>query len=220
MSAKQVQKLVDKLLKKPYDYAAHISHIQLVQNAVPRDGKALQDAREMMSKVFPLPEEDMWTAWLQEEQDAYKQSRTHEALGSLVELYQRASQDVLSIPIHENFARLLINEYYQAHGIVPRSLEDTEEEGMDVEPLAAAEGEASMKDFISDDLVRGVMDVILDRVGWHLTESHKVWDQWRDWEMQLLLNIEFSPGELAREKFTTHPTHPAVISCSIGYSTF
>jgi hypothetical protein len=76
-------------MSEPFNYEAHLSYV----DACRKTGRVdkLREARENMNKIFPLPE-DVWLAWLEDEQRLVSSMKEIE---SVIQLYERAVKDYL-----------------------------------------------------------------------------------------------------------------------------
>ncbi|KND03481.1 uncharacterized protein SPPG_00965 [Spizellomyces punctatus DAOM BR117] len=147
----------------PYDYGAHIGYITALRQA--SDFDALRAARNAMADVFPLSE-DLWLEWVQDEA---RLAATLEEKQAIVDLYDRATKDYLSIKIWHAFITFLFHEYEISLD------EDEDESWMDLET------------------VRGFCEQAIKATELHFSQGATVWNAYRDFETALL---DRSPDEL------------------------
>ncbi|KAH9251497.1 hypothetical protein BASA81_010665 [Batrachochytrium salamandrivorans] len=88
-----------------YNYDAHVALVSMMASLGDLEG--IRQARESMSDIFPLPE-NMWLDWLGEEMAlAVKQTEKQ----SLMALFQRATNDYLSISIWKMYLDYVFEEF-------------------------------------------------------------------------------------------------------------
>ncbi|QSL66641.1 hypothetical protein MERGE_001024 [Pneumocystis wakefieldiae] len=89
----EINTLLDKLMKQPFDYDSHIKYIHLLKKHKMTD--ELKSAREAMQIYFPLTEE-----WLDDQEEL---ALTSDDKISLLELYSKSVEDYLSINLWKKY---------------------------------------------------------------------------------------------------------------------
>ncbi|KAJ7075864.1 hypothetical protein B0H15DRAFT_916497 [Mycena belliarum] len=163
--------VLSELEGKPFDLALHARHIQLTQSLEGMQEDTLS-AMEMMTQFFAAGE-DIWLALIKAKEDTLDLD-TANGVGELLALYKRAEEDHLSIPILKRHVEFILArwERYSEVG-KPREL-----------------GE-----LFTEDWTRMAVGEVVDKGIWHLTQSQLLWDQLRDWELQILAAVPDTPEE-------------------------
>lgn len=97
----QIKETKDKISLNPLDYDSYLRLIELCRAAGDLD--EMREARERMSAAYPLTPE-LWQAWLEDE---IKFKENDEENAKIVELFERAIEDYLSVEVwlqYVNFA--------------------------------------------------------------------------------------------------------------------
>ncbi|KZV80119.1 hypothetical protein EXIGLDRAFT_845875 [Exidia glandulosa HHB12029] len=193
----QLSSLMEQITQKQGSIALHAQNIQLAVNAGLDD--EANGARELMTMFVATPA-DVWLPFLAAKENEL--ADTMDGVKEIHELYQRAEQDYLSIP-------LLIKhmDFIMDH--------------QDLFALAASGEDDDDADETST--TRQALQAIAEKAGSHLTQGHEVWDKWRDWELQLL-ESDSSPEQVNRldamfmaRLQAPHSTHEETAQ---AYSTF
>jgi hypothetical protein len=88
----QLSSTLDALSKKPYDYSLHERNLELSKALSMPD--QVDSARALLAQHFSLPESG-WLEWVEERKTTYKEKQEPEALVAVIELYERALQEIL-----------------------------------------------------------------------------------------------------------------------------
>ncbi|KAF4617844.1 hypothetical protein D9613_006080 [Agrocybe pediades] len=150
--------------EKPHDVTAHIQHIQ-VARALEGLETEVQSALEMMTQMMAAGD-DVWLPLI-EAKEKVVDMETEEGVNELLSLYDRAEHDYLSIPILQKHLNFLLEHqamYLSGERLRPDSL-----------------GEV-----FSTSWTREAIDKVVKKGEIHLTESYKLWDLQRDWELEML----------------------------------
>ncbi|PNF41960.1 Squamous cell carcinoma antigen recognized by T-cells 3 [Cryptotermes secundus] len=129
---KQASELEKKVEQNPYDYNAYIELIKLLQKIA--EIERLRKAREMMSRHFPLTTE-LWISWLQDEINIAASDAERSAI---VELFERAVQDYLSVDLWLEYAQFSIGNMGLQDGV--KTVRNTFERALTAAGLHAAKG--------------------------------------------------------------------------------
>ncbi|KAG0010861.1 Squamous cell carcinoma antigen recognized by T-cells 3 [Entomortierella chlamydospora] len=127
----------------------------------------LREARESMSKSFPLSEE-LWMEWIKDESNmaTSKDEKIH-----VLELYERATSDYLSITIWESYLEYAIQEYT---------------ESMDLPEIEVV---------VNGEYLNSLFQKAKKFTGYHTSQSHVVWNIWIDFELGKLASQEVPSAE-------------------------
>ncbi|KAJ8519001.1 hypothetical protein ONZ45_g3994 [Pleurotus djamor] len=156
--------LLDVVSEKPYDVASHAQYIRLADSTEGMEAEAIA-ARELMSN-FLLCGDEVWSTLIDAKQAALESTSSSD-LKELIDLYARAEKDYLSIPLLQKHLEFVIEKH-------ARFVSGEEQRPEDLE------------DLLSTDWTREEIDRIVTKAIGHLTQSHKLWDLQRDWEMTQL----------------------------------
>ncbi|KAJ7175442.1 hypothetical protein C8R46DRAFT_64994 [Mycena filopes] len=197
--------LADVLVKlegKPFDLDLHATHIRLTQSLEGMQEDALS-AMELMTSFFAAGEE-VWLALLNAKEAAVDLD-TVNGVEELLALYTRAEGDYLSIPILKKHVEFILARFqHYSETLKPQEL-----------------GE-----LFSVDWTRIALAQVVDKGIWHLTASSQLWDQLRDWELEILAAApEAAKAEAVahvEEFLLTHLAQPHANSeeTAQAYSTF
>ncbi|GAA5990216.1 hypothetical protein JCM11641_001820 [Rhodosporidiobolus odoratus] len=194
--------LLEQLATSPYQRDLHLQRIQLAKDLGLED--EVEQARQGLIGVFPLSEAE-WEEWIDDRKAKLPQAGAIEDVApflELVELYRRAQQDYLSIPLLSSFSRWSISSYYAASGLTPPAAvvasEEEEDEAMQpsAEERKVGEPDQLLQVVFSLEEVKEIREEVLSRGGGHLSESSSLWNIWRDFEMDLL-KLDNTPDQLA-----------------------
>ncbi|KAF9367848.1 hypothetical protein CPB97_005256, partial [Podila verticillata] len=144
------------LQTNPSQYEVHFQLIALFKSAGMFE--ELRAAREAMSAVFPLSEE-LWLQWINDESNmaASEDEKEH-----VLNLYERATTDYLSIAIWKSYTEYAVQEYFEA----------------------AEHGDEET--FLTKDKVTAIFQKANKFTGHHIAQSHVVWNAWAEFETQIL----------------------------------
>ncbi|TFY81135.1 hypothetical protein EWM64_g2871 [Hericium alpestre] len=150
------------LAENTYDFSLHVQHINLATAAGLED--QVQDAREMMTKYWASPE-DVWLPLIEAKEKALDLN-TPEGIQQILDLYERAETDYLSIPILHRHVDFLISRHAQLQesGVVSNNPEDA----------------------FSSVWTRHAMDAVVEKGLNHMSRGSELWEAQRDWELAKL----------------------------------
>ncbi|KAK7048174.1 ATP-dependent DNA helicase PIF1 [Favolaschia claudopus] len=194
--------ILTQLETKPFDLSLHAAHIRLTQSLEGLQPDALA-AMEMMSSFYAVGE-DLWLALIQAKENAVHVN-TANGVEELLALYRRAEEDYFSIPLLKQHAEFIISR---------------------CEQYAETEKPQELGELFSADWTRQALEEIVSKGIWHMTQSHLLWDQLRDWELQTLSTVseEERPQAIVRveELFLARLGQPHATSedTAQAYSTF
>ncbi|KAF9300484.1 RNA-binding protein 4F [Mortierella antarctica] len=152
------------LQTNPSQYEVHLQLIALLKSAAMFE--ELRAARESMSAVFPLSEE-LWLQWLNDESNM---ATSEDEKENVLDLYERATTDYLSIAIWKSYTEYAVQEYFEAA-----------EHGDDGSVL-------------TKDKVTAIFQKANTFTGHHIAQSHIIWNAWAEFETQIL-DAQESPSE-------------------------
>ncbi|KAM0789923.1 hypothetical protein ACM66B_006763 [Microbotryomycetes sp. NB124-2] len=193
-------RLIDQLSTTAHDRALHEQHIQVTRKLADLNGQ--EAAYQMLAEHFALHENE-WQEWisLRKQQLAQPPDDKDDVTKQveLLELYQRAIDSVLSIDLLQDYTSWMTSNYFSAHGLAPPALDQEDEAGqaqdsMQVDP-ATGEADPVKSAIFSLDQVRQACRDVLASGGNHLTQSHLVWNKWRDFELSVL-KLTSTPEQL------------------------
>ncbi|KAJ7644334.1 hypothetical protein FB45DRAFT_897551 [Roridomyces roridus] len=147
---------------QPLDVSLHATHIRLAKSLEGMPEEALS-AMDMMTS-FLAAGEDIWLALIQAKQEEVNLD-TANGVEELLALYKRAEDDYLSIPILKRHAEFIVERF---------------------ENYLEAEKPQELGELFSTEWTRQALTQVVDKGIWHLTQSHILWDQLRDWELEVL----------------------------------
>ena len=104
----QIKEVKDKISLNPFDYDSYLRLIELCKIAGDLD--ELRAARERMSAAYPLTPE-LWLSWLDDE-IKYKQNDDDNP--KILELFERAVKDYLSVEVWLEYVRFVIGLHSQS----------------------------------------------------------------------------------------------------------
>ncbi|KAJ7505514.1 hypothetical protein B0H11DRAFT_2220941 [Mycena galericulata] len=161
--------LLSELETTPFNLTLHAQHIRLMQSLEGMQEEVLS-AMEMMTSFFAAGE-DIWLALIQAKQ-ATLDLETSNGVEELLALYKRAEEDYLSIPLLKQHVELILARF---------------------EHYSEAEKPQELGELFSVDWTRKALAEVVDKGIWHLSllihmspQSHLLWDQLRDWELEIL----------------------------------
>ncbi|KAI1794811.1 RNA-binding protein Prp24 [Ganoderma leucocontextum] len=156
--------VLERLTENPYDISLHAEHIHIAR-ATGMDDQ-VDSALEMMT-AFWAAGDDVWLPLLQHK-IAVSNLESPEDLQSILDMFARAEQDYLSIPILQKHIEFMVErcEHFTEAGGRPDAL-----------------GEMFSTVWMHESMSK----VVAQAVG-HLTKSHLLFDTQRDWELECLSN--------------------------------
>ncbi|KAI0357377.1 RNA-binding protein Prp24 [Trametes cingulata] len=156
--------ILERLTENPYDISLHAEHIRIAQSTHMDD--QVDSALEMMTAFWAAGEE----VWLPLIQRKLEQSNLEspEDLRAILDVFSRAEQDYLSIPILQKHLQFLVERY---------------------EHFAESESKPEgLEELFTPDWMHDTMTKVVSQGIGHLTKSHLLWDIQRDWELERLQN--------------------------------
>ncbi|TRM63998.1 hypothetical protein BD626DRAFT_547754 [Schizophyllum amplum] len=160
--------ILNQIVEKPFDVALHAQHIRLAEASTDPTSAEVVSACEMYTNFMPA-EETVWARFLAHK-EATLDLTTAAGLEELLNLYERAENDYLSIDILNKHLHLLIDRhehYADAENIKPEEL-----------------GDAFSTEWTRSQLHRTVAKGL-----GHLSKDHTLWDALKDWELQRLEEV-------------------------------
>ncbi|KAK5823056.1 hypothetical protein F5H01DRAFT_333468 [Linnemannia elongata] len=144
----------------PNQYEVHTQLIALLKSADMFE--ELREAREAMNKIYPLSE-DLWMDWINDEVNmATSEDEKRHALS----LYERATTEYLSIKIWKSYVDYALQEYNES-----KEYQDALEEGEVV---------------VNAQELNKIFKRADKWTGYHIPESHNIWDIWIEFELESL----------------------------------
>ncbi|KAI3616179.1 rna-binding protein prp24 [Moniliophthora roreri] len=155
--------VVGLLTERPYDFSLHLQHIRMAESIPGMEAEA-QAALETFNTFYAAGDE----AWIPliEAKEKELDLKSAADVRQLLELYERAEADYLSIPILKRHLEFVMERH-----------------------AAYTEGEAKpeeLEELFSTEWTRLTMTDIVNKGVGHLAQSHVLWDQLRDWELGIL----------------------------------
>ncbi|KAI0726224.1 RNA-binding protein Prp24 [Fomitopsis betulina] len=163
--------ILNRLADDPYDITLHIEHVRIAQQTGMDDQV---DSALEMAITFWTVGDYVWGLLLERKLQG-SDLESPEALQAILDLFNRAEQDYLSIPLLRKHLDFLAERYEHF-----ASLEARPEE---------------FGDMFTASWMRVEMPRVVEKGAGHLTQSHLLWDVYKDWEMEQLQNA--SPAERA-----------------------
>ncbi|KAK7056983.1 Splicing factor [Paramarasmius palmivorus] len=155
--------VLNQLSEHPYDFSLHLQHIHIAKTLEGMEAEALA-ALETFTTFYAAGDE-VWIPLIENKEEKSDFSSVADVT-ELLALYERAEADYLSIPILKRHMEFIIQRH-RSYG----------------------EGEPKPDEFgelFSTEWARLALTDIVNKGLGHLTQSHVLWDQLRDWELELL----------------------------------
>ncbi|KAA1469781.1 hypothetical protein DENSPDRAFT_835444 [Dentipellis sp. KUC8613] len=167
-SLEALSNLLTALADSPYDYSLHVQHINLANQTGLID--QIQDARDMMTKFWACTD-DIWLPFIEAKEKAVDLD-TSEGVQEVLDLYERAENDYMFIPILRRHIKFLIAHHARLLevGTVP---DDPEQ------PFSSF----WTREAIAQVVAKGLR---------HLTNGSELWNLQRNWEVE---RLEAASGE-------------------------
>ncbi|CAG8634584.1 14937_t:CDS:10 [Funneliformis caledonium] len=162
-----IHNLLEQLSSNLYQYDTHVQYIHALRQAALYD--ELKEARELMHSIFPLSEE-MWREWIEDES---RIASTKEEKHRVIHLYGKAVEDYLSINLWKDYTSYVVQEYKS--GLNEMQVDKDESDCV-----------------VTLDQVRKIFEEANREICYYITESHQIWDAYRDFEVEIL---EASPRD-------------------------
>ncbi|KAI6030527.1 hypothetical protein F5J12DRAFT_296247 [Pisolithus orientalis] len=158
--------LLTQLSSNPYDVALHAQHISLAMSLSGMDSQVLE-AREMATNYVAMGDE-VWIPII-DDKVASLAMEDGVKITEILELYERAERDYLSIPLLRKHVEFLINVHEHFNGTTFDSPEELQE-------------------VFTSEWARDAIDEVVAKGAVHLTQSQQLWQLQRDWELDMLDN--------------------------------
>ncbi|TFY58334.1 hypothetical protein EVJ58_g6483 [Rhodofomes roseus] len=156
--------ILNRLTEDPYDITLHIEHVRVAHQT--GMDEQVDSALEMVTAWWAAGEY-VWLPLIERKLQAGN-LESPEDLRGILDLFNRAERDYLSMPLLRKHLNFLVERYEHF-----TSLETKPD---------------SLGDLFSTSWIRSAMsDVVSKGIG-HLTESHLLWDVYKDWELEQLQN--------------------------------
>ncbi|KAF8158295.1 hypothetical protein B0H34DRAFT_708196 [Crassisporium funariophilum] len=156
--------ILNEVAENPLDVSIHARHIKLAQSLEGMEAEAVS-AMEMMTD-FVAAGDEVWLPLINAKEKALD-LETEGGVEELLELYAHAEADYMSIPILQKHLELLI----ERHALYTS--------GEQLKP-------STLGDVFSTTWTREAINEVVKKAVGHLTQSHKLWDAQRDWELEML----------------------------------
>ncbi|KAI0056538.1 hypothetical protein BV25DRAFT_1893853 [Artomyces pyxidatus] len=153
--------LLTELAENPYDITLHAQHINLASAAGMDD--QVHSAREMMTNYWAAGEE-VWIPYIEVKKKSVDLD-TLEGAQEILDVYTRAEQDYLSIPLLLQHVEFLIDRH--AH-------------------FASLESKPTEEEPFSTQWTHDNLSFVVSKGLKHLTEGYRLWEAQRDWEFEAL----------------------------------
>ncbi|KZT27355.1 hypothetical protein NEOLEDRAFT_1060705 [Neolentinus lepideus HHB14362 ss-1] len=154
--------LLTELSTSPYDFSLHVQHLRLA--SATRMEEQENEAREMFANFFAVTDE-VWVPLVEAKEKAFD-IRTMEGVKEVLETYERAESDYLSIPILRKHVEFLIGRHAFC--------------------VENADAESELRELCSTEATLAAISSVVAKGVGHITESHILWDLQKDWEHELL----------------------------------
>ncbi|KAH6912804.1 RNA-binding protein Prp24 [Coprinopsis sp. MPI-PUGE-AT-0042] len=170
--SKQLEELsnvLNQIAENPLKRSLHLRHIEVAKSLGPDDGsnESLVSAYQMMVDLLPVPE-SIWLAFIQAKEKSLALD-TEKGVTELLDLYNRAEVDYLSIPVLRKHLDFLLENHRRYHG------------GEEPEPKPAALGDT----FSTVWTLLKAQDVLAKGTS-HISQSYQLFDPLRDWVLEQL----------------------------------
>ncbi|EMR10887.1 hypothetical protein PNEG_01034 [Pneumocystis murina B123] len=154
----EINTLLDKLMKQPFDYDSHIKYINLLKKHKMTD--ELRSAREAMQVYFPLTEE-MWIEWLDDQEEL---ALTSDDKISLLELYSKSVEDYLSINLWKKYITYVRTQV----------------------EMASSNEKSDLKELFNQNFLENIYLQAYSATKYHILQSNEIWSIYRDYKVQML----------------------------------
>ncbi|CAG8565150.1 6256_t:CDS:10, partial [Acaulospora colombiana] len=125
-----------------------------------------QAIQTLLSETIPSLLEQMWLEWIEDES---RLAVTQEEKQNVINLFSEAVKDYLSINIWSAYSNYVLNEYKSS-----------------LDQMNGVDERASL---ITIEYVRKVFEEACKETGYVITESHKIWDPYREFEEKIMEHI-------------------------------
>ncbi|KAI0916773.1 hypothetical protein AcW1_007863 [Taiwanofungus camphoratus] len=154
--------VLNRLTENPYDIALHAENVRLAYSTGMED--QIDSALDMVT-AFWMAGDEVWMPIIDRKQSTSNLESAQD-LKAILNLYERAEQDYLSIPLLQRHLELLIDRYQHFASSESRNLD--------------------LGELFSTEWTRGAIHEMVSKGLGHLTQSHLLWDLQKDWELEVL----------------------------------
>ncbi|KAG0365729.1 Splicing factor [Gamsiella multidivaricata] len=163
--------LTTSLESNPSQYELHTQLIALLKSASLLE--ELRKARRAMNALYPLSEE-LWVDWIGDEQNMATQEEEKQ---HVLDLYEKATAEYLSVRIWKSYLEYAVQEFRE-------SMEHPDNESV-----------------VSKEYLTNLFKKADKLTGYHIPQSHLVWNVWKDFELeQLAAEDPPQPKDVSRVK--------------------
>lgn len=151
-----------RLSTNSYSVDLHVQHIRLAKSMEDKD--QLLVALEMAANYMATPD-DIWLPLI-DAKTAASDINTPEGALEVLDVYSKAESDYMFFSILQKHLDFLVDrhEYFS---------------GLEVEP-------DNLGKLFSDDWTREAMSIVVSKGTGHISQSHVLWDQYYNWELDIL----------------------------------
>ncbi|KAL1677942.1 hypothetical protein EV122DRAFT_290785 [Schizophyllum commune] len=155
--------ILNKIAEKPFDVALHIEHIRLAEASTDPTSAEVVSACEMYTNFYAA-EDAVW-ARLIASKESTVDLETAAGVEELLDFYNKAESDYLSIDLLKKHLDFLIDRYDHY----------ADAENMKPEELG---------DVFNTEWTRTQLQSVVAKSSGHISKDHLLWDAYRDWELQ------------------------------------
>lgn len=157
--------MLTRLSTNSYDVDLHVQHIRLAKSMEDKD--QLLVALEMAANYVAAPD-DIWLPLIDAKTAASDINMPEGAL-EVLGVYSKAESDYMSLSILQKHLEFLAgrHEYFS---------------GLEVEPN-------SLGELFSEDWTREAMSIVVSEGAGDISQSHVLWDQYYNWELEILEKV-------------------------------
>ncbi|KAG1748706.1 hypothetical protein EDB19DRAFT_1847464 [Suillus lakei] len=151
-----------RLSTNSYSVDLHVQHIRIAKSM--EDEDQLLVALEMATNYMATPD-DIWLPLI-DAKTAASDINTPEGALEVLGIYSKAESDYMSFSILQKHLEFLVDrhEYFS---------------GLEVQP-------DNLGELFSDKWIREVMSTVVSKGAGHISQSHVLWDQYYNWELEIL----------------------------------
>lgn len=192
----EMLEVMSALQSNPFDFALHQRNVAVCRKLGAATIEELSQARSLMSEYFPV-RDDFFLEWISDLMAAQEDPYDPNSVEAVLELYQQASSYAFFPTIENARLQYVVGLYYRARGLeqpkgdlgtlMEESINETQTQ-MEVDSVNGVKtvDQSPLKELITDDKVREVAVDVLDKMGYHLVESSKIWNIWALYEFNTL----------------------------------
>ncbi|KAG1792920.1 uncharacterized protein HD556DRAFT_1238518 [Suillus plorans] len=151
-----------RLSTNSYSVDLHVQHIRLAKSMEDKD--QILVALEMATNYIATPD-DVWLPLI-DAKTAANDINTPEGALEVLGVYSKAEQDYMSFSILQKHLEFLADRHEHFSGL-------------EVEP-------DSLGELFSDDWTRELMSIVVSKGAGDIAQSHILWDQYYNWELEIL----------------------------------